>query len=82
MSGPTDPKAATFHPVSSGFKVDELFGKLEPKDTEWTCATGFVTETQTFYTTSEDGTFILCQVIYSSVGLVFFFGEVHQLADF
>jgi hypothetical protein len=67
-SPPVDPTAPTFHPVSSNFKPSELFGELEPKDTEWLCAGGFVTETQIFYNILEDGTSLMCQVIYSSIG--------------
>ncbi|KAJ6494844.1 survival factor 1 [Mycena vitilis] len=66
-SAPVDPNAPTFHPVTNQAK--ELFGKLEPKDTEWLCSGGFVAETQIFYTTADDGTFLMCQIIHSSVGL-------------
>ncbi|KAJ7494754.1 survival factor 1 [Mycena galericulata] len=66
-SAPVDPNAPTFHPISS--KPGELFGKLEPKDTEWTCAGGFATETQVFYTMGEDGTFLSFQLIHSAVGV-------------
>ncbi|PFH52999.1 hypothetical protein AMATHDRAFT_73812 [Amanita thiersii Skay4041] len=68
-AAPVDPTAPNFHPVSSRYPAKELFGALEPKDTEWTCAGGFVTETQTFYTITEDGTSLMCQVIHSAVGL-------------
>jgi len=66
---PVDPKAPNFHPVSSRYSPQELFGELEPKDTEWACAGGFVTETQTFYTITDDGVSVMCQVIHSAVGL-------------
>ncbi|KAJ6531816.1 oxidative stress survival, Svf1-like protein [Mycena capillaripes] len=66
-SAPVDPTAPNFHPVTNQAK--EVFGKLEPKDTEWLCSGGFVAETQTFYTIGEDGTFLMCQIIHSSVGL-------------
>ncbi|KAI0833335.1 oxidative stress survival Svf1-like protein [Trametes gibbosa] len=66
---PTDPHAPNFHPVSSAYKPEELFGELEPKDTEWTCPGGFAVETQTFYHFLEDGTSVMCQVIHSSVGV-------------
>lgn len=70
-SGSTvDPQAQNIHPVSSAFKPDELFGELEAEDLHWTCASGFVTETQTFYHILDDGTFLMCQVIHSSTGLV------------
>lgn len=67
---PADPKTPNFHPVS-GFeaKTSDLFGALEPKDLEWTCASGFVTETQIFYNFLEDETMIMCQVIHSSIGM-------------
>ncbi|KAI0264418.1 oxidative stress survival Svf1-like protein [Gloeopeniophorella convolvens] len=64
-----DPAAPNFLPVSSLFAPDELHGELEPKDTEWLCATGFVTETQIWYTILEDGTSVMCQVIHSSIGV-------------
>ncbi|OJT07205.1 Survival factor 1 [Trametes pubescens] len=66
---PVDPNAPNFHPVSSAYKPEELFGELEPKDTEWACPGGFAVETQTFYHFLEDGTSIMCQVIHSSVGV-------------
>ncbi|KAJ7170706.1 survival factor 1 [Mycena crocata] len=66
-SAPVDPNAPTFHPVlSSG---GEPFGPLEPKDTEWLCSGGFVAEIQSFYTIGEDGTFVILQVIHSSIGV-------------
>lgn len=68
-SAPVDPTAPTFHPVSESFKQDELYGELTPKDTEWLCAGGFVTETQIFYTITHDGTSLMCQVIHSSIGM-------------
>ncbi|TFK40385.1 survival factor 1 [Crucibulum laeve] len=68
-SPPVDPNAPNFHPVATKFAASELFGELEPKDTEWLCAGGFVTETQTFYTIGEDGTLLWCQVIHSAVGV-------------
>ncbi|KAJ7756457.1 survival factor 1 [Mycena maculata] len=67
-SAPVDPNAPTFHPVSSK-DGKELLGKLEPQDTEWLCAGGFVTETQVFYTMGEDGTFLNFQLIHSAVGV-------------
>jgi len=44
---------------------------LDAKDTEWACNTntGFNTETQTWYTVLEDGTWLMCQVIWSYVGV-------------
>ncbi|KAG9106781.1 putative cell survival pathways protein, partial [Ceratobasidium sp. 392] len=64
-----DPKAPNFHPVTSKTAPSELFSELTPKDTEWTCAGGFVTETQVWYHFLEDGTFIMCQIIHSAVGM-------------
>ncbi|ESK82244.1 survival factor 1 [Moniliophthora roreri MCA 2997] len=67
---PVDPTAPNFHPVSSKFKDAELYGELSPKDTEMLCtSSGFVTETQVFYTIAADGTSIMCQVIHSAVGV-------------
>ncbi|KAJ7593137.1 oxidative stress survival Svf1-like protein [Mycena floridula] len=68
-SAPVDPTAPTLHPVSSRFSEDKLYGELTPNDTEWLCSGGFVTETQVFYTIGEDGTFLTCQVIHSSIGV-------------
>ncbi|KAF9036202.1 oxidative stress survival Svf1-like protein [Panaeolus papilionaceus] len=68
-SAPVDPHAPNFHSVSTNLAEGDLFGELEPKDTEWLCAGGFVTETQTFYVIADDGTSIMCQVIHSSVGV-------------
>jgi len=68
-SGSTaDPQAQNIHPVSSAFKPADLFGQLEAEDLHWTCAGGFVTETQTFYHLLDDGTFLMCQVIHSATG--------------
>ncbi|KAH8099925.1 oxidative stress survival Svf1-like protein [Cristinia sonorae] len=66
---PVDPNAPNFHPVSDAFEPSQLFGELEPKDTEWACPGGFAVETQTFYFVLEDGTSLMCQVIHSSVGV-------------
>ena len=67
-SPPVDPTAPNFHAVANNVSETELFGELEPKDTEWLCSGGFVTETQTFYVITDDGTSLMCQVIHSSVG--------------
>lgn len=67
-SPPVDPRAPTFHAVSTNLADADLFGELEPNDTEWLCSGGFVTETQIFYVITDDGTSIMCQVIHSSVG--------------
>lgn len=65
---PVDPTAQNFFPVSSRYADSDLLGRLEPKDTEWTCPGGFSVETQIFYCFTENGTSIMVQVIYSSVG--------------
>ncbi|KAI9439968.1 oxidative stress survival Svf1-like protein [Lactarius indigo] len=64
-----DPQAPNFLPVSSLFTSDELYGELESKDLEWKCESGFVTETQIWYSILEDGSSLMCQVIHSSVGV-------------
>ncbi|KAN0063903.1 putative cell survival pathways protein [Thecaphora frezii] len=58
-----------FHPVTDAFAQDSLFGPLEKSDLEWTCAGGFTTETQTWYTVLDDGAFATSQIIHSAVGL-------------
>ena len=63
-----DPNAPVLHPVQLAHDQQALFGPLEEKDTQWLCAGGFVTETQTFYATTKDGGLVMCQVIHSSVG--------------
>ncbi|KAJ1308080.1 hypothetical protein OPQ81_002145 [Rhizoctonia solani] len=66
----SDPKAPNFHPaVTSKTPPGQLFSPLESKDLEWTCAGGFVTETQTWYNFLQDGTLLWCQIIHSAVGL-------------
>lgn len=47
-----------------------LYGPLEASDLEWTCAGGFTTETQTWYTVLEDGAFATSQIIHSAIGCV------------
>ncbi|KAF5341922.1 hypothetical protein D9611_001899 [Ephemerocybe angulata] len=66
---PVDPTAPNFHSVTTNVSDSDLFGPLEPKDMEWACAGGFVTETQTFYIIADDGRNIMYQLIHSSVGL-------------
>ncbi|KAG2126701.1 oxidative stress survival, Svf1-like protein [Suillus cothurnatus] len=63
---PVDPQAPNLFPVSEN---SDLLGELEAKDLEWTCAGGFATETQIFYSFLQDGTMLMCQVIHSSIGL-------------
>jgi len=66
---PVDPTAQNFFSATTDVAESDLFGPLQPKDTEWLCAGGFVLETQTFYTISDEGIFVMCQVIHSSTGL-------------
>lgn len=47
---------------------DALYGALEPTDLEWTCAGGFATETQVWYSVLEDGSLVSSQIIHSAVG--------------
>jgi hypothetical protein len=68
-SPPVDPNAPTLDPVSSRYGASELYGELEPKDTEWLCGGGFITETQTFYVITEDELSVMCQVIHSAIGV-------------
>ncbi|GAA5832388.1 hypothetical protein JCM11251_006431 [Rhodosporidiobolus azoricus] len=58
------------HPVQLAFDQQALFGPLTAGDVSWLCPGGFATETQTFYTTLKDGSILMCQVIHSSVGLL------------
>ncbi|CEH18890.1 SVF1-LIKE PROTEIN YDR222W-RELATED [Ceraceosorus bombacis] len=46
-----------------------LFAPLEKSDLEWTCAGGFTTETQVWYTILDDGAFATSQIIHSAIGL-------------
>ncbi|KAI0956205.1 hypothetical protein AcV7_006661 [Taiwanofungus camphoratus] len=68
-SAPVDPHAPNFHPASSAHEASDLFGELEPKDTEWTCPGGFAVETQVWYHSLDDGTSLMCQIIHSAVGV-------------
>ncbi|SCZ87661.1 BZ3500_MvSof-1268-A1-R1_Chr2-2g05127 [Microbotryum saponariae] len=65
-AAPTGPNFAGVH---RNFAQEAFYGPLVQEDTEWLCAGGFVTETQTFYATTEQGELIMCQVIHSSVGV-------------
>ncbi|KAH8826435.1 oxidative stress survival, Svf1-like protein [Flagelloscypha sp. PMI_526] len=69
------PDAQNLDPVSSRYDESHLLGTLTPKDTEWAIASGFSTETQVFYTVCDDGTFLMCQLIHSSVGL--WYPQIH-----
>ena len=66
--GSKKPDNGNFHAVTDLFPQDQLFAELEPKDLEWTCASGFVTETYTWYTVLQDGSFATSQIIHSSLG--------------
>ncbi|BGP25897.1 survival factor 1 [Rhodotorula toruloides] len=67
-SAPTGPN---IHPVQTTFSdPNALFGPLTPKDLEWNCAGGINTETQTWYATLKDGSIVMCQIIHSSIGLL------------
>lgn len=63
------PGGANFTAITDVTSQDSLFGPLEAKDLEWTCAGGFTTETQTWYTILKDGSFATSQIIHSAVGL-------------
>lgn len=60
---------SNFHAITDTVPQDSLFGPLEASDLEWTCAGGFTTETQTWYSVLEDGAFATSQIIHSAVGL-------------
>ena len=61
--------APNFTAITDVTPQDALYGPLEQKDLEWTCAGGFATETQTWYTILKDGSFATSQIIHSGVGL-------------
>ncbi|PWY97335.1 oxidative stress survival, Svf1-like protein [Testicularia cyperi] len=67
--GAAGPASSNFHAITDSFSQDALNGPLEPSDLEWTCAGGFTTETQTWYTVLDDGAFATSQIIHSAVGL-------------
>lgn len=60
---------SNFHAITDTVPQDALFGPLQPSDLEWTRAGGFTTETQTWYSVLEDGSFATSQIIHSAVGL-------------
>lgn len=60
---------SNFHAITDTVSQDSLFGPLTPTDLEWTCAGGFTTETQTWYSVLQDGSFATSQIIHSAVGL-------------
>ncbi|TKY90384.1 hypothetical protein EX895_000382 [Sporisorium graminicola] len=66
---PPSASGSNFHAITDTVSQDSLFGPLEASDLEWTCAGGFTTETQTWYSVLEDGSFATSQIIHSAVGL-------------
>lgn len=68
-SGASAASGSNFHAITDTVSQDALFGPLEASDLEWTCAGGFTTETQTWYSVLEDGSFATSQIIHSAVGL-------------
>lgn len=68
FSSSTAPTGPNIHPVQTAFGQEALFGPLVKEDTEWLCAGGFITETQTFYATTATGGLVMCQVVHSSIG--------------
>ncbi|POY73345.1 hypothetical protein BMF94_3680 [Rhodotorula taiwanensis] len=65
------PAGPNVHPVQTTFSdPNSLFGPLAAKDLEWNCGGGINTETQTWYATTKDGSVVMCQIIHSSVGLL------------
>ncbi|GAA5990063.1 hypothetical protein JCM10908_005804 [Rhodotorula pacifica] len=69
--GSSSSTGPNIHPVQTTFSdPNALFGELKAKDLEWNCGGGINTETQTWYATTKDGSIIMCQIIHSSVGLL------------
>src|SRR3954453_15187358 len=70
----TIPQRSPSIPVTSPSIFPPAIRTLTPstKPVQWACNTntGFNTETQTWYTVLEDGTWLMCQVIWSYVGYV------------
>ncbi|KAG8873406.1 putative cell survival pathways protein [Tulasnella sp. 331] len=64
-----DSNTTNLHPVTLNLTPSELYGELTSEDLNWVCAGGFATETQIWYQFLEDGTFMMCQIIHSAVGL-------------
>ncbi|KIS66729.1 uncharacterized protein UMAG_04793 [Mycosarcoma maydis] len=67
--GAATASGSNFHAITDTVAQDALFGPLEASDLEWTCAGGFTTETQTWYSVLDDGSFATSQIIHSAVGL-------------
>jgi hypothetical protein len=63
-----DPTAQNFYPISSEVPLTNQYGPLEPHDLEWTIGSGFNAETQVWYHGLDNGTFLLFQIIHSSIG--------------
>ncbi|BGP17776.1 hypothetical protein JCM10213_001722 [Rhodosporidiobolus nylandii] len=70
FSSSSTPQGPNIHPVQLNFDGQAAFGPLTKEDNEWLCPSGIATETQTFYATLKDGSYIMAQVIHSSVGLL------------
>ncbi|GAA6032127.1 hypothetical protein JCM8097_007086 [Rhodosporidiobolus ruineniae] len=70
FSSSSSSSGPNIHPVQSAFDTQALYGKLTPQDNEWLCPGGIATETQVFYATLKDGSYLMAQVIHSSVGLL------------
>ncbi|KAG8921591.1 putative cell survival pathways protein, partial [Tulasnella sp. 418] len=64
-----DPTAQNIHPITSSTAPADFCGELSPDDFNWSQSGGFVSETQTWYHILDDGSLLMSQVIYSSVGL-------------
>lgn len=56
--------------VADTVKDGQYYTKLDEHDLEWTCASGSSTENQVFYVTTKTGGFAFVQLIYSSIGYV------------
>ncbi|WFD05227.1 Putative cell survival pathways protein [Malassezia vespertilionis] len=65
----TSGSGTNFFPVTDAFPQSSINGPLTKTDLNWTCPSGLTTETQTWYTVTADGSFIMSQIIYSPVGL-------------
>ncbi|RSH79877.1 putative cell survival pathways protein [Apiotrichum porosum] len=63
-----EPSGPTFFPLPSNTSG---FGKLDKDDTAWKTISGhgFQTETHTYYSLLEDGSFLMVQVIWSFLGV-------------
>jgi len=55
--------------VASDLAKDDIYSDVNPKDLQWTLASGSSTETQTFYLATKEGHFAFVQMIHSNIGL-------------